>query len=133
MLLLLSPEHPTPPRPPCSPLRACGIGVGLSPSWLRLDHLRGFLHASKAVQFSTQVVALPFGLFPPAALFRHPLAQRGLRHLAAGAFGAQLLPEVAQLVRVIAHNLVQAGRYHTSELLTGRYALCVQCMHIYTC
>src|SRR5215217_5700845 len=39
----------------------------------------------------------------------------------------------AQLVRINAHNLVQAGRYHTRELLTGRCALCVQCMHMCTC
>jgi hypothetical protein len=54
----------------------------------------------------TQLVTLPFGLFASPALLGHPLAQRALRHLAAGPLGAELFPKVAQLVRIIAHNLV---------------------------
>ena len=56
-----------------------------------------------------------------------------LGHLPAGAFGAEFLPDVAQLLRVIAHNLVQAHGYHVRQLLTSRCALGVQCMHICTC
>jgi hypothetical protein len=93
----------------------------------------GFCSPPEAEQLSSQVVALPFGLFAPTLLFRHPLAQRSLRHLAAGTFGAELFPKVAQLVRIIAHNLVQASRYHAGQLFAGCCALCVQWAHICTC
>src|SRR5215217_2661730 len=126
-------EHPTPPRPLNALLSRSRSGVGLTPTLLLLGRLSGFCRLSEGVQFLAELVALPFGLFASLALLGHPLVQRRLRHLAAGTFGAELFPKAAQLVRIIAHNLVQAGRYHTSELLTGRCALCVQCMHIYTC
>jgi hypothetical protein len=133
-MLLLSSEHSPPPRPALyAPLGAWGIGVGDAPTLLLLGRLERFSRLSEGVQFSTELVALPFGRFAPTLLFRHPLAQRSLRHFAAGTFGAELFPKVAQFVRIIAHNLVQAGRYHTGELLTGRCALYVQCMHMCTC
>jgi hypothetical protein len=56
-----------------------------------------FWGLSECVQFSTEVVALPFGLFASPALLIHPLAQRGLRHFAAGLFGAELFPDLLQL------------------------------------
>jgi len=49
------------------------------------------------VQFLAELVALPFGLLPPALLFRHPLVQRGLRHFTAGTFGVELSAELSQL------------------------------------
>jgi hypothetical protein len=36
-------------------------------------------------------------------------------------------------VRIIAHNLVQAGRYRAGQLFASRCALCIQCAHIRTC
>jgi hypothetical protein len=38
-----------------------------------------------------QLVALPFCLFASPALLGHPLVHRGLRHLAAGTLGAELV------------------------------------------
>jgi hypothetical protein len=78
--------------------------VGLAPTLLLLDRLRRFSRLSEAEQFSTEVVALPFGLFPATALLGHPLSQRALRHLTAGPLGAKLFPKVAQFVRIIAPN-----------------------------
>src|SRR5215204_7665899 len=89
-------EHPTPPRPPCALLSASCSGAGLCPIRRLLGRLGGFWDLSEAVQFSTQVVALPLGLFAPAALLLHPLAQRTLRHFAAGLFGAELFPGLSQ-------------------------------------
>jgi hypothetical protein len=107
--------------------------VGLTPTLLLLVRLVGFCSPPEADQLSSQVVALPFGLFAPATLLGHPFAQRRLRHFAAGSLGAELFPKVAQLVRIIAHNLVQASRYHAGQLFAGCWALCVQCAHICTC
>jgi hypothetical protein len=47
--------------------------VGLCPLRLLLDRLRRFSRLSEGEQFSTEVIALPFGLFAPALLFHHPL------------------------------------------------------------
>src|SRR5215211_2001600 len=128
------PYELAPPRAAlCALLRLYSIGVGLVPTLLLLDRLRRFSRLSEAEQFSTEVVALPFGLFPATALLGHPLSQRALCHLTAGPLGAKLFPKVAQFVRIIAHNLVQASRYHAGELFAGCCALCVQCAHICTC
>src|SRR5215204_280322 len=77
-----SEQHPMPPRSPlCGLLSLSRSGAGLTnPTLLLLGRLRGFWDLSEAVQFSTQVVALPFCLFASAALLVHPLVQRGLRH-----------------------------------------------------
>jgi hypothetical protein len=56
-----------------------------------------------------------------------------LGNLPESAFGAELLPKVAQLRCVITHNHVQPGGDHPGKLLGGRCALCVQCMHMRTC
>src|SRR5215218_3483808 len=81
-------EHPPPPGPPCALLSPSCSGVGLlTPTLLFLGRLRGFCGLSGGVQFFAELVALPFGLFAPMLLFRHPLAQRGLCHFAAGTFG----------------------------------------------
>jgi hypothetical protein len=73
--------------------------VGLAPTLLLLAHLGRFsrLSDSEGVQFLAELVALPFGLFAPTLLFRHPLVQRGLRHFAAGTFGVELFAELSQL------------------------------------
>jgi hypothetical protein len=105
----------------------------MAPALLLVGRLGRFLRLSASVQLSTQLVTLPFGLFASPALLCHPLSQRALRHLAADPLGAEFFSEVAQLVRIIAHNLVQAGRYHAGQLFAGRCALCVQCAHICTC
>src|SRR5829696_6729018 len=93
-----SSEHPTQPRAAlCALLSSCHGRLGLCPLRLLLDRLRRFSRLSEGEQFSTEVVALPFGLFAPALLFRHSLAQRGLRHLTADPLGAELLPDFSQL------------------------------------
>jgi len=61
---------------------------------LLLARLTGLSRLSAGVLFSTQVVALPFGLFASPALLGHPLAQRVLRYFAAGLFGAELFPDL---------------------------------------
>src|SRR5215203_2098179 len=96
-MLLLSSEYSPPPGALYGLLGAWGIGVGLTPTLLLINRLGGFSRLSGGEQFSTEVVALPFGLFAPALLFSHPLAQRGLRHFAAGTFGAELFPDLSQL------------------------------------
>jgi len=52
--------------------------VGLVPTLLLVDRLGGWSRLSDGEQFSTEVVALPLGLFPPAPLFCQFLPQRGL-------------------------------------------------------
>src|SRR5215212_2334588 len=87
----LSPEHPTPPGPLCTLLCFYPVGPGLCPRRLLPGRLRRFSCLSGREQFSTQIVALPFGLFAPTLLFCHPLAQRTLRHFAAGTFSVELI------------------------------------------
>src|SRR5215212_7821242 len=90
----LTAEHSTPPRPPCarpSPFRS---RLGLAPPLLLLGHLVSFFSLFSPLeseQLSAQAVALPFCLFASPALLGHPLAQRGLRHLAAGMLSAELI------------------------------------------
>src|SRR5215211_3556276 len=97
-MLLLSSEHSPPPRAAlCALLSPSSSGARVCLLRLLLDRLRRFSRLSEGEQFSTGVVALPFGLFAPALLFSHPLAQRGLRHFAAGTFGAELFPDLSQL------------------------------------
>src|SRR5215208_7662610 len=100
-MLLLSSEYPPPQRPARRPVYALlspsSSGARLCLLRLLLDRLRRFSRLSEGEQFSTEVVALPFGLFAPALLFRHSLAQRGLRHLTADPLGAELLLDFSQL------------------------------------
>src|SRR5215212_8926663 len=99
----LAPENPAPPRPLYALLSLSCSGVGLAPTLLLLGRLGGFW-GLVGVQFSTQLVALAFGLFAPMLLFGHPLVQRGLRHFAAVTFGAELFAELSQLAgRTRAH------------------------------
>src|SRR5215204_77309 len=90
-------EPPPPPGPLCGLLSTWGIGPWLCPLRLLLDRLGRFSRLSESVQFSAEVVALPFGLFAPPALLIHPFAQRTLRHFAAGTFGVELFAEFSQL------------------------------------
>src|SRR5215217_8318074 len=90
-IFLLPSEYPSPPGPPCSSLWARDVGVGLTSTLLLVGHLRRFLRRSASVQLPTQLVALTFCLFASPALLGHPFVQRGLRHLAAGPLGAELL------------------------------------------
>src|SRR5829696_5187139 len=94
-MFLLPSEYPSPPRPPRALLSARDIGVGprVGPTstLLLVGHLRRFLRRSASVQLPTQLVALTFCLFASPALLGHPFVQRGLRHLAAGPLGAELL------------------------------------------
>jgi hypothetical protein len=71
--------------------------VGLTPTLLFLARLGRFSRLSEGVQFLAEIVALPFGLFAPTLLFRHPLAQRELRHFAAVLFRGELLLDLLQL------------------------------------
>src|SRR4029450_4819421 len=96
-MLLLSSEYSPPPGALYGLLGAWGIGVGLTPTLLLINRLGGFSRLSGGEQFSTQVVALPFGLFAATLLFCHPLAQSTLRHFAPGAFGVELFAELSQL------------------------------------
>src|SRR5215217_8933265 len=97
-MLLLSSEHSPPPRAAlCALLSPSSSGARLCLLRLLVDRLRRFSRLSEGEQFSTEVVALPFGLFAPALLFRHSLAQRGLRHLTADPLGAELLLDFSQL------------------------------------
>src|SRR5829696_10467560 len=97
-MLLLSSEHPTPPRPALYGLRsAWSSRVGLCPLRHLLDRLGRFSRLSESVQFSAEVVALPFGLFAPPALLIHPFAQRTLCHFAAGTFSVEFFAEFSQL------------------------------------
>src|SRR5215207_3883263 len=91
-------EHPTPPGPPYALLSASRSGPGLCPLRRLLGPLRRFSWLPASEQLPTQLVALPFGLFASPALLGHPLVQRGLRHLAAGTFGAELFLDLSQLV-----------------------------------
>jgi hypothetical protein len=52
--------------------------VGLTPTLLLLARLGGLSRLSEGEQFSTELVALPFGLFASALLFCQFLPQRGL-------------------------------------------------------
>src|SRR5215207_5811627 len=93
-----SSQHPTPPRAALYGLRsAWGIGVRLCPLRLLLNRLGRFSRSSGSVQFLAELVALAFGRFAPPLLLRHPLAQRRLRHFAAGTFGVELFAELSQL------------------------------------
>src|SRR5215203_7536474 len=94
----LAAEHSTPPRTPCALLSPSCSGLGLAPALLLLGHLVGSLLPATGVQLLAQVVARPFCLFASPALLGHPLVQRGLRHLAAGTFGAELFLDLSQLV-----------------------------------
>jgi hypothetical protein len=67
-------------------------GAGLAPSLLLLLALLvGFCLPPEANLLSAQLVALPFCLFASPSLLGHPLVHRGLRHLAAGTCGVELL------------------------------------------
>src|SRR5919107_203990 len=68
--------------------------MGLAPALLPLGRLVGFFSPPEGEQLPAQAVALPFGLFAPPALLVHPLVQGGLRHLAAGPLGAELIPSL---------------------------------------
>jgi hypothetical protein len=65
--------------------------VGLAPTLLLIDCLGRFSRLPAREQFSSEVVALPLGLFASPTLLFHPLAQRTLRHFAAGTFGVELI------------------------------------------
>jgi hypothetical protein len=65
--------------------------VELTPTLLFLARLGRFSRLSEGVQFLAELVALPFGLFASPLLLGYPLAQRGLRHFAAGTFGVELI------------------------------------------
>src|SRR5829696_2067790 len=84
-MFLLPSEYPSPPRPPRALLSAP------TSTLLLVGHLRRFLRRSASVQLPTQLVALTFCLFASPALLGHPFVQRGLRHLATGPLGAELL------------------------------------------
>src|SRR5918994_3471780 len=86
-----SSEHSPPPRPLYALLRLYRNGLGLCPLRLLLNRLRRFSRLPAGEQFSTEVVALPFGLFASPPLLIHPFAQRTLRPFAAGTFGVPLL------------------------------------------
>src|SRR5215204_2398517 len=90
-------EHPPPPGPLYALLSLYPIGPGLCPLRLLSDRLRRFSRLSESVQFSAEVVALPFGLFAPPALLIHPFAQRTLCHFAAGTFSVEFFAEFSQL------------------------------------
>src|SRR5215208_3368425 len=93
-----SSEHSPPPRSLYGLLRLYRSRVGLlCPLRLPLDRLRRFSRLSEGVQFFAELVALPFGLFAPTLLFRHPLTQRRLGHFAAGLFGGELFPDLSQI------------------------------------
>src|SRR5215213_4730115 len=92
-----SSEHSPPPRSLCELLRLYPIRAGRCPLRLLLDRLGRFSRPSEGEQFSTEVVALPFGLFASPLLLSHPLVQRTLRHFAAGTFGVALFAELSQL------------------------------------
>src|SRR5918998_4233783 len=94
-MFLLPSEYSSPPRPPCALPSPSRSGLGLTTTLLRLGRPVGFCSLPAANQLPTQVVALAFGLFASPALLGHPLVQRGLRHLAAGALGAELLPDTS--------------------------------------
>jgi hypothetical protein len=68
--------------------------MGLAPALLPLGRLVGFFLPPEGEQLPAQAVALPFGHFAPPALLIHPLAHRGLRHLATGPFGVELNPSL---------------------------------------
>src|SRR5215204_6345107 len=93
-----SSEHSPPPRPLYALLRLYRSRTGLCPLRLLLCRLRRFSRLPAGEQFSTEVIALPFGLFAPTLLFRHPLVQRGLRPFAAGSLGPELFPGLLQVV-----------------------------------
>src|SRR5215218_539615 len=96
MASLLSSKHPTPQAPPYALLSLFRTRAGPCPLRPLLDRLRRFSRLSESVQFSAEVVALPFGLFAPPTLLVHPLSQRTLRHFAAGHFGAELIQDLSQ-------------------------------------
>jgi hypothetical protein len=97
-MLLLSSEHSPPPRAAlCALLSPSSSGARLCLLRLLVDRLRRFSRLSEGEQFSTEVVALPFGLFASPLLLSHPLVQRTLRHFAAGTFGVELFAELSQL------------------------------------
>jgi hypothetical protein len=79
----------------CAPLGTWGFGARLAPTLLLLVRLGGLSRLSEGVQFSTELVALPFGLFASALLFRHPFVHRGLSHFPAGLFGAEFFPDLS--------------------------------------
>src|ERR671910_1887322 len=91
-----SSEHPPPPRPLYALLRLYRSRTGLCPLRL-LCRLRRFSRLPAGEQFSTEVIALPFGLFASPALLIHPFAQRTLRPFAAGTFGVELFAELSQV------------------------------------
>src|SRR5919107_3842213 len=70
--------------------------MGLAPALLPLGRLVGFFLPPEGEQLPAQAVALPFGLSAPAALLVHPLVQGGLRHLAAGPLGVELIPDLSR-------------------------------------
>src|SRR5215208_824486 len=90
-----SSEHSPPPRPLYALRRLYRSRTGLCPLRLLLCRLRRFSRLPAGEQFSTEVIALPFGLLAPTLLFRHPLVQRRLRHFAAGLFGAEFFPDLS--------------------------------------
>src|SRR5918994_7584317 len=73
-----SSEHSPPPRSLYGLLRLYRSGAGLCPLRLLLDRLRRFSRLSKSEQLPAQIVALTFGIFPPAPLFCQFLPQRRL-------------------------------------------------------
>src|SRR5918994_1411347 len=75
-------------------LSLCCSGGGLTPSLLLLGRLVDFFSPPEGEQLPAQAVALPFGLFAPAALLVHPFAQCGLRHLPASPFVVELFPSL---------------------------------------
>src|SRR5829696_4895620 len=96
-MLLLSSEHSPPPWALYALLSPSSSGARLCLLRLLLDRLRRFSRLSEGEQFSTEVVALPFGRFASPALLIHPLAQRTLSPFAAGTFGVELFAELSQL------------------------------------
>src|SRR5215203_6116855 len=92
-----SSEHSPPPRPLYGLLRLYRSGVGLTPTLRLTSRLGRFSRPSEGEQLSVQIVALTFGRFASPTLLIHPLAQRTLRHFAAGTFGVELFLELSQL------------------------------------
>src|SRR5215204_408923 len=98
--MVLRPTSPPEPSPPPWPLyallRLYRNRPGLAPTLRLTGRLGRFSRLPAGEQCSTEVVALPFGLFASPTLLIHPLAQRTLRHFAASAFGAEFIQNLSQ-------------------------------------
>src|SRR5918994_2938065 len=77
-MLLLSSEHPPPPRPLYALLSPTRSGPGLCPLRRLLDCLWGFSRLSKGVDLLAEIVTRTLRLFSPVALLGQLLPQCGL-------------------------------------------------------